>query len=146
MKQIEFYVAGLPAAQPRQRHSLVKTKTGRQFIHNYVPGDNPIHGWKESIGWQAKEHRPPMPLTGPVLMHLRLWFPRLKAHLTSKGVKPTAPRWKDTKPDFDNLAKGVADVLTNMGFWQDDGQIAVTIIEKRYGDTPGMNVRIKQLI
>lgn len=47
--------------------------------------------------------------------------------------------------DIDNLAKGLFDGMTKMGYWKDDDQIAYTTLNKRYaevGEEPHIEVEI----
>lgn len=144
--KIEFFVRGTPVAQPRQRHSLVLNRAGQPRIHNYTPARSPVSQWKELLMWQAKACRPKAPLRGALLLRLLFHLPRPKHHFNARGgVKPGAPAYKSTKPDFDNLAKAVADALTQMGYWQDDGQIAVAQITKQYHAEPGVWITVETL-
>jgi Holliday junction resolvase RusA-like endonuclease len=63
-------------------------------------------------------------------------MPRPKSHFNSKGfLKIGAPNFCPKKPDFDNLAKAVADQLTNSGVWEDDDQVCISVIVKRFADS-----------
>jgi Holliday junction resolvase RusA-like endonuclease len=54
-------------------------------------------------------------------------------------------QYKITKPDTDNLDKMLKDVMTEVGFWKDDAQVASEIIEKFWADVPGIYVEIYEL-
>lgn len=45
------------------------------------------------------------------------------------------------KPDADNIAKVVCDALNGVAY-RDDAQVSLLFVKKRYGDVPGINVRI----
>jgi Holliday junction resolvase RusA-like endonuclease len=47
-----------------------------------------------------------------------------------------------SKPDADNLAKLVLDVLSRLGWWGDDAQVSTLIAHKRYSVRPGVFVRL----
>ncbi len=47
------------------------------------------------------------------------------------------------KPDTDNLQKLLKDVMTAVGFWQDDAQVASEIVEKFWAEIPGIYIRAK---
>jgi Holliday junction resolvase RusA-like endonuclease len=101
--------------------------------------------WKSMIAIAAKQLRPPAPITGPVAMTLRFYFPRPKGHYGAKGLRPAAPLTMITKPDLDNLEKAVMDCLTRVGFWRDDSQVNSKMSSKAYADFPrpaGMVVSI----
>ncbi|MBE6902906.1 MAG: RusA family crossover junction endodeoxyribonuclease, partial [Ruminococcaceae bacterium] len=53
--------------------------------------------------------------------------------------------YKLTKPDTDNLNKLLKDCMTKLGFWKDDALVASEIIEKFYGEIPGVYIRIEVL-
>ena len=48
-----------------------------------------------------------------------------------KSVKKNAI-YKITRPDLDNLAKALLDVMTKLGFWVDDSLIAKLHLTKKY--------------
>jgi Holliday junction resolvase RusA-like endonuclease len=86
---------------------------------------------------------------GPVRLTLDFWMLRPSKHLKANGaVKATAPTYITSKPDFDNLAKAVADQLTNCNVWADDGQVALAAVCKRYanpGEATGCRITIEAL-
>ena len=53
--------------------------------------------------------------------------------------------YKITKPDTDNLVKMVKDVMTDLGYWRDDAQVASEVIEKFWAAMPGLYVYIEEL-
>ena len=48
------------------------------------------------------------------------------------------------KPDVDNLAKIVLDSLNKIAY-DDDAQVCRLLVEKRYGETPQVLVRLSEL-
>ena len=150
MITLSFRVDGLPKGQPR-----VKAARRGGFVSIYTPGT--AKDWKRAVHQaavtaEAKVTCPSPVFTGPVELILRFWMPRPKSHLNSKGsTKSNAPRWHTAKPDFDNLAKAVCDVLTDnpkkkhKGIWRDDAQIVFSTITKEYGSNPGCEITIRQV-
>ena len=53
--------------------------------------------------------------------------------------------YKTTKPDLDNAAKLLLDVMTSLGFWQDDAIIASLVLEKFWAERPGIYICIEPL-
>ena len=49
------------------------------------------------------------------------------------------------KPDFDNLAKTLCDVMTKLFFWTDDSLVADGRIRKFWGASPGIHIRIEEI-
>lgn len=52
--------------------------------------------------------------------------------------------WKTSRPDFDNLAKIIADALNGLAYG-DDAQIVRASVGKRYGQPERTDVRIRRL-
>lgn len=53
-------------------------------------------------------------------------------------LKPT------TRPDVDNIAKGILDPLNGL-VWKDDKQVFRLVIEKQYGESDYVNVEIREM-
>ena len=53
--------------------------------------------------------------------------------------------YRTTRPDLDNLQKMLKDVMTKLGYWQDDALIACEIVEKFWAEKPGLYVAIEPL-
>ena len=61
-------------------------------------------------------------------------------------------RWRDqavagivrptTKPDADNLAKHLTDVMGQVGFWLDDRQVVELVVRKWYGVEPRWEITL----
>lgn len=143
---IEFFVSGDPKAQPRPR---AFARGGH--VRMYDPGT--AEGWKGLIAAAAKPHRPPAPLTGPVDLTIRYFLRRPKNHYRTgryaDELKPGAPSFHYShRFDVDNLAKAVMDCLTQLGFWEDDGQVALLSVGKRFirpGAVPGAFISLVAL-
>ena len=56
--------------------------------------------------------------------------------------KHPAGSWRKGKPDTDNLQKMLKDVMTEVGFWEDDCLVVSETIQKFYVDTPGIYIVI----
>jgi len=146
MKHISFFAPGTPKGQPRVRACIRGRHAGV-----YDPGT--ADTWKQCVMLAAKqamagEYMRPL-FNGPLRVDLVVVFARPKFHFTSKGfIKPASPMWHTTKPDADNLTKGVWDALTQTQVWQDDAQICHALISKRYAalDEPcGCQITIQEL-
>ncbi len=53
--------------------------------------------------------------------------------------------YKSTKPDTDNLEKLLKDIMTKLGFWKDDAQVASEITEKFYARIPGILIYVEEI-
>lgn len=145
MASFAFRVDGDPKPQPRTR--MARLPNGA--LRNYDPGS--AKGWKELIAIEAKKVRPAAPLEGPLSFVVDFYMRRPTGHVRKDGtLKPAAPRYCAARGrnDVDNLFKSSTDILTQVGFWQDDGQIVIAKITKVYADPgilPGAVFRISTL-
>jgi len=87
--------------------------------------------------------RPPRPLDGPLRVCVTFTFPWRKGEGRAARAKGWAPM--PVRPDFDNLAKTVFDVMGGLSFWSDDGQVYDGRVVKGWGDRPGVRVEIEEV-
>ena len=92
--------------------------------------------------WRAilEQGVPAHPLQGALSFKLVLTWPFPKSMKTTSVVIP-----KTTRPDGVNILKGVEDIMTKLGYWQDDNQLAIETVERWYGMFPGVLVQIQEL-
>lgn len=83
-----------------------------------------------------KQYSPILPLEGPVKLEC-VWLFNSKSHKKEE--------WRITKPDTDNLQKGLKDCMTKTGFWKDDAQVVYEISKKRWSQTPGIFIRVEEI-
>lgn len=142
MTVVEFTVHGAPRAQGSKR-ALVNRHTGRVVLLEMAKG---LDGWRQAIRMEAVATLGlALPLAGPVAVELSFVFPWRKVDLRRDGtVKAGAVAWKSTTPDLDKLTRAVLDALTGVVLC-DDALVAALAAGKRYGDRPGVTVRVSQL-
>lgn len=127
-RTFSFYVIGEPKAQQRPRAFAIQRRGKPPLVRVYNPATAEF--WKEQVAKAAKEAQLEK-LEGAIGLSLFFSFPRPKSHFDSKGyVKRGAPDHHLQRPDFDNLAKAVADALTSVGAWDDDCQLVQVQINK----------------
>jgi len=131
---IELFVEGVPAPQPRPR----MCRNGH--VYNPKSADQ----WKNAINRAVVAmvgiESFPVFAEGPVYVKMLFMLPRPKAHKKETFVS--------VRPDLDNYQKAVLDALTDSGIWADDGQVAQIFAEKSYhcvGGRIGMHLEIKEL-
>ena len=88
-------------------------------------------------------YAPPEPLTGPLALRIDFVFPWRKSETKKRLALGKCPN--DTRPDCDNIAKLVGDVLTKLRFYNDDGQVADSHVTKAWGDKVGITVFLSSI-
>lgn len=142
IEPVTFRVHGLPVAQPRVKARNVVTHSGRQFTQIYTPSKANL--WKAQVSEAYRNAIGTHVLrTGAVLLVLRFFLPRPRAHYGSGRnadvLKAGAPLHHSTKPDLDNLVKAVKDALLGLA-WRDDSQVMACVATKYYGCVPGVGI------
>ena len=125
--KIDFFIAGIPKAQPR-----VKAFVRGGHAGVYTPDS--AESWKQAVRLQATANAPESLVENPVRVSLDFFLPRPKAHYKRDGsVKSNSPVWHCKKPDLDNLIKAVTDAITDtQRVWLDDSQICEITATKTY--------------
>jgi len=102
---------------------------------------------REELTEHFRRHAPAAPLAGPLKLTVTWTFYWNKAD-EAKRKKGKLPQWlpKITRPDGDNLAKMLKDVLTALGFWADDAHVTAETYVRGRGDRPGIHVRIEPYV
>jgi len=136
---MKFAVKGIePAPQGSKRH----VGNGRM-----VEASAKVKPWRYAVSQAALELNKPI-TDRPVFVQITFLFTRPKAHYTSKGqLKPTAPFYKQSKPDLDKLVRSTLDALTNV-LIKDDSQVVNLICCKQYaneGELPGALINVSPL-
>lgn len=120
---ISFFIPGIPKST--QTGSIVRI--GKRVFPKRMHTE-----WSSYVRLVMQQNRPPEPLDGALKVTLTFVMPRLTS---GKRALPTK------RPDVDNLQKGFTDAGNGI-LWIDDSQIVTLLIEKRYGDKPGVKVSI----
>lgn len=130
MEHIEIFIPGKIANVTHQ--SGTRYRSG-----GFTYKTKPLQLWEAYLSVSLKNHVPSEPLEGPIQLEVdfRYKSPR-KADLWS---------WRTKRPDTDNMIKTIKDVMTRLGFWGDDSQIAFEICKKLYVDEPGIRIIVNQL-
>ena len=133
---ISFFVEGDPKGQPRARACIRGKHAGV-----YDPGT--ADAWKMAVAeaWRHKVAPCWNQFDTAVTLRLTFWFRRPKSHY---GTGKNAGKLKECmgrdmrhhtkKPDLDNLAKAVMDVLTRLGAWTDDAIVVRLCASRNWAD------------
>jgi Holliday junction resolvase RusA-like endonuclease len=124
---IVLTIPGQPVPQPRPR---ISTRGG--IGRAYVPSDHPIHVYRQAVELLARGLGT-KPDNCDYEVVIEAVFARPPSHWTKSGLASKAPR--RPAPDWDNVAKGVQDAITNAGtIWYDDDQVVDGRCRKRYAE------------
>lgn len=124
---ITFEIPGQPVPQPRAR----VTRSG----HAYTP-DNGIRAYKAATVLAAKmATSSKIPSVAPHAVEMTFVIERPASHRRRDGGLTKSAPWFPPRRcgDWDNLAKGVCDAITDSGaVWLDDDQVIEALIRRRY--------------
>lgn len=121
--------------------TILKTKSGRFFIGKKKNSN--AMATKQLFYMLLKKYVPKEPLTGAVELNVKWNYSYRKSEPKKNKEKDFI--YCDKRPDCDNLLKLLQDVLTDMHFWNDDGQVAKLSFEKKWCKTPSVEIRIEKL-
>lgn len=123
-----FFMAFVPPTATKQEHRI-STQGGRVTVF-------PSASWaaaEDDLIAHLERYRPKRPIDGGVMLEATWCFP-LSGHADGE------PRV--TKPDCDNLMKGLKDVMTLLGWWHDDAQVFSETCTKVWSEIPGIRIDI----
>lgn len=146
----DIFIPGDPKGQPRAR--AFARKMGTKFVARMYDSDT-ADAWKAQVraGVLARVNQQALQaINGPFEVVLVFYFQRPESHfLTSGALGKGRVREHLQKPDADNLAKLVLDVITRLQrCWVDDDQVVLLVVEKRWAsevDRAGCRLRVRSL-
>ena len=139
MREYKTVVLGDPVAQGRPRFS-------RQggFVKAYDPTKS--RDYKQYIRLVASEDAPEAPVTGAVLLSVRIYraipksMPRYKREAALAGkLRPT------TRPDVSNVLKGVEDALKGLWYVDDSQILGYGAVGKCYAKQPRIEITMWEI-
>ena len=152
--KLRFTVIGHPEPAGSKRAFPFKRRDGRVGVA--VSDANPrAKQWKQGVACIAAEEmaKLQLPVDKPLLdgalwIHTKFYVMRPAGHFGSgknaSTLKPSAPVFPKTRPDYGKLARGLDDAMTGV-VYQDDSQIVKATIEKFYGVPERVEVEIETL-
>lgn len=130
---IEFFV---PMAKPptvTHQEKKIGVRNGKPYT--YEPEE--LKAARAKLEAHIGKRAPNYPLTGAVRLVVKWCFPISGKHRNGE--------YKTSKPDTDNLQKLLKDVMTDVGYWKDDAQVASEIVEKFWAAIPGIFIRVESI-
>lgn len=131
MTKIHFFIPGEPARVTEQQHRYGGRKKNGQVV---VYRDSRLSAARAELLEYLRKAAPKEPITGPVRMEVCYYF-------SSKSKRQDGMP-KITRPDTDNLVKGLKDCMTETGFWWDDAQVYSEHIAKYWTVPEGAGIEI----
>ncbi|RUL56477.1 RusA family crossover junction endodeoxyribonuclease [Lysinibacillus antri] len=140
MGKIQFEIPGDVQAQQRPKFS--RAGNGVKAVDPQESRD-----YKSFVRLVASQHAPDVLITEPIKLTIDVYRkipkdkqtgPKMK--LIGEGkLRPT------TKPDIDNLAKGIKDGLSKV-LWHDDSQVIELVARKWYSENPRAVVTVEWVL
>lgn len=128
----QFTVPGVPKGQGRPRFRTITPIGAKPFSMAYDPKES--RNWKQVVQETAR-HAGVQQIAGPVRLVVTAYMPRPKRLCRKKDPQHALPAL--CKPDFDNIAKGVADALIGVAY-ADDSAVVDGRCLKMYHEIGGM--------
>lgn len=146
----DIFIPGHPKGQPRAR--AFARKMGAKFVARMYDSDT-ADAWKAQVraGVLTRANEQALQaINGPFEVTMLFSFERPQSHfLTSGALGKGRVRDHLQKPDADNLAKLVLDIITKLQrCWKDDDQVVRLVVEKcwtRDGCVPGCRLEVTTL-
>ena len=130
MDQIDIFLPMIPPTATQQEKKI-------NFKTKHVYPDARAADARAKLRAHLVKFVPDEPLSGPIRMTVVWGFPE-------SGKHPNGS-WHIQKPDLDNLQKTLQDVMTELGFWIDDKQIAQLQVMKIWTWHPGISVILEEI-
>jgi len=115
-------ITGPVYSQKRHRH------TNKGFVYDPSSKD------KKKVIPQIVEQFMEKTFIDAVLLEMNFYIQRPKSHWNKYSLKPSAPKYKTTKPDLDNHIKFYCDILVDCKIIEDDNLIVSLNSTKQFCD------------
>jgi len=130
---------GLPRTTAQEKGETIKYKRAGSkivpYVHHFRKPE--VEAARTLYAYKLKPFRLKTPSVLPIKIEVFAYF----------DVKDRS-KWgklKPTKPDAENWFKEIADVMTQLGYWQDDNQIVDLHIVKYYAEKASIVIRWEEI-
>jgi Holliday junction resolvase RusA-like endonuclease len=120
---------------PTVTHQEKKIGVRKGKPYTYEPEE--LKAARAKLEAHLGQRAPAEPITGAIQLVVKWCFPITGEHVNGE--------YKTSKPDTDNLQKLLKDVMTDVGYWKDDAQVASEIVEKFWATIPGIFIRVEPI-
>lgn len=121
-----------PTATAQEKQSTISRGGKRVFYQN-----KRLQAAQDQLTSALTPYAPKKPLEGPLRLRVIWLYKSSRTH--PHGM------WRATRPDTDNLNKLLKDIMTRLGYWQDDAQVCDEWIQKLWSDRPGIFIEVEAL-
>jgi Holliday junction resolvase RusA-like endonuclease len=141
---IEAFIDCHPPTRTAQQKGarILKTARKKPVIRFFTKAE--VKAAEEYLMQHFRRTVPPAPMHGPLKLTVT-WSWNWFQYELPKRKAGELPVWVPSilDPDFDNISKLFCDVLTKLGYWQDDAHVSCAMIRKGRGDRPGIHLRLE---
>ena len=128
---------------PKKTHqSSLRIFKPKGLNHTIVARDKKGQQTQNELMWLLIPYKPEKPLEGALKLSVKWVYPY-------RASEPKKNRVGDipciARPDCDNLAKGLNDCMTRLGFWLDDSQVYELKFTKLYGSNPRIEIELEEV-
>jgi Holliday junction resolvase RusA-like endonuclease len=136
---VDFCVPGQPVAKGRPKFA----RRGAHVVA-YTPEKTASYeSLVKMAAHQAMAGRPPS--AAPIEIEVALWLQIPVSWTVKKRLAAAAGMVRATKkPDADNVLKGLKDGCNGI-VWNDDAQVVTIVLQKRYAESPRVEVIVREL-
>ena len=144
MSEIQFVVPGQPVGKGRPKAVRRRKANGDEYVAIITPDKTANYeGLVAHAAHLAMNGRDLVTGACSVELDIRVmipesWSNKRKALAANGALAPTK------KPDNDNVEKGIFDGMNGV-VWKDDVQVVQVTKRKRYAETPGVVVIVREL-
>lgn len=140
-RRIEFAVSYTADPKQGDRSRIAQTRSGKQYVQHHPDPEVKLNA--AVLAALFAPHVPAVPFRGPlrlVAVFCYAWLASATKRQITKGRIP-----KETKPDLDNLAKQIGDVMERSGFCKNDAQIADLTVRKFWTHAPSVEIVLEEM-
>ena len=139
----EFYLRfdqGLPRTTSQMKGETIKYKKINGKIVPYIDHYRKpsVQMLRNLLTYKMKRYKPDKPSEKPIRLTVILYF-------DVKSPKKLWGTYKTTKPDCDNYVKEIKDVMTDLGFWNDDNQVVDLRVIKYFSEKGHIYIRLEEI-
>ena len=137
---MHFVINCIPPKKTHQSSLRIFTPKGSN--HPIVARDKSGQQTQNELMLLLLPYKPEQTLTKALRMSVKWVYPY-------RSAEPKKNRTQDipctTRPDCDNLIKGLCDCMTRLGFWADDSQVYDVRFTKLYGAQPRIEIDLEEI-